>query len=95
MGDPKGRAWRKSIYGMPGVLTSRDQTEAILALAKDRSWIDRDRIGVWGWSGGGMNTLNLMFRSPDVYKVGVSVAPVTDQTLYDILYQERYMGTPA
>ena len=79
---------------MVGVLSSKDQTDAILALARERSWIDRDRIAVWGWSGGGTNTLNLMFRSPGVYKVGVSVAPVPDQALYDSLYQERYMSTP-
>jgi dipeptidyl-peptidase 4 len=91
---PKGRTWRKSIYGTVGVLSGQDQTEAILALAKERTWIDRDRIAVWGWSGGGTNTLNLMFRSPDVYRVGISVAPVPDQTLYDSIYQERYMRTP-
>ena len=50
---------------------------------------------VWGWSGGGTNTLNLMFRSPELYKVGMSVAPVPDQRLYDTIYQERYMGLPA
>jgi dipeptidyl-peptidase-4 len=91
---PKGRVWRKCIYGMVGVLSSKDQTDAILALAKERPWIDRNRIAVWGWSGGGTNTLNLMFRSPDVYRVGVAVAPVPDQTLYDSIYQERYMRTP-
>ena len=48
-----------------------------------------------GWSGGGTNTLNLMFRSPEVYRVGVAVAPVPDQTLHDTIYQERYMGVPA
>ena len=47
-----------------------------------------------GWSGGGTNTLNLMFRSPDLYKVGMAVAPVPDQRLYDSIYQERYMGLP-
>ena len=53
-----------------------------------------ERVGIWGWSGGGSNTLNAMFRFPDVYKVGVSVAPVPDQRLYDTIYQERYMGLP-
>jgi len=91
---PKGRAWRKSIYGAVGVLSAKDQTEAIQSLARQRSYIDLNRIGVWGWSGGGSNTLNMMFRSPDVYKVGVSVAPVPDQKLYDTIYQERYMGLP-
>ncbi|MBS1826697.1 MAG: DPP IV N-terminal domain-containing protein [Acidobacteria bacterium] len=91
---PKGRAWRKAVNGAIGVLSTRDQTEAVLALAKDRSYVDLSRVGVWGWSGGGTNTLNLMFRSPDVFRVGVSVAPVPDQRLYDTIYQERYMGTP-
>ena len=58
------------------------------------SYMDPDRIGVWGWSGGGSNTLNAMFRYPDVFKVGVSVAPVPDQRMYDTIYQERYMGLP-
>ena len=91
---PKGRAWRKVIYGAVGVLSSQEQTEAVLALAKERSYVDLSRVGVWGWSGGGSNTLNLMFRSPDVFRVGVSVAPVPDQKLYDTIYQERYMGLP-
>lgn len=92
---PKGRAWRKSIYGAVGVLSTQDQTNAVLALARQHPFIDVDRVGVWGWSGGGSNTLNLMFRSPDLYRVGVAVAPVPDQKLYDTIYQERYMGLPA
>ena len=91
---PKGAAWRKVVYGAVGELSAKEQTAAIQALAAKYSFIDRDRIGVWGWSGGGSNTLNMMFRSPDVYKVGVSVAPVPDQRLYDTIYQERYMGLP-
>lgn len=91
---PKGRAWRKVIYGAVGVLSSKEQTEALLSLARMKPYIDVSRAGVWGWSGGGTNTLNLMFRSPDLYKVGVAVAPVPDQKLYDTIYQERYMGLP-
>jgi dipeptidyl-peptidase-4 len=91
---PKGRAWRKIIYGTVGVLSSKEQAAALVALEHTRSYIDADRVAVWGWSGGGSNTLNLMFRSPDLYKVGMSVAPVPDQRLYDTIYQERYMGLP-
>ena len=91
---PKGAAWRKTIYGTVGDLSSKDQDAAIRALAQRHSFIDRERIGIWGWSGGGSNTLNAMFRFPDTYRVGVSVAPVPDQRLYDTIYQERYMGLP-
>ena len=91
---PKGAAWRKTIYGTVGDLSSKDQDAAIRALAQRHSFIDRERIGTWGWSGGGSNTLNAMFRFPDTYRVGVSVAPVPDQRLYDTIYQERYMGLP-
>jgi dipeptidyl-peptidase-4 len=92
---PKGRAWRKSIYGAVGVQSTQDQTNAVLSLARQNSFVDLNRVGVWGWSGGGSNTLNLMFRSPDLYRVGVAVAPVPDQKLYDTIYQERYMGLPS
>jgi dipeptidyl-peptidase-4 len=91
---PKGRAWRKAVYGAVGVLSSQEQAEAVLALARQRPYVDVTRVGVWGWSGGGSNTLNLMFRSPDLFRVGVAVAPVPDQKLYDTIYQERYMGLP-
>ncbi|MFL6448939.1 MAG: S9 family peptidase [Bryobacteraceae bacterium] len=92
---PKGRAWRKVIYGSVGVLSSKEQAEALRKLIAERPYLDGTRVGVWGWSGGGTNTLNLMFRSPDLYKVGVAVAPVPDQQLYDTIYQERYMGLPS
>ena len=90
----KGADWRKVVYGAVGELSSKEQAAAIRALAAERPYVDLDRVGIWGWSGGGSNTLNAMFRFPDVYKVGVSVAPVPDQRLYDTIYQERYMGLP-
>jgi dipeptidyl-peptidase-4 len=91
---PRGRAWRKIIYGTVGVLSSKEQAAGLQSLEQKFPFIDSSRVGVWGWSGGGTNTLNLMFRSPDLYKVGMSVAPVPDQRLYDSIYQERYMGLP-
>jgi dipeptidyl-peptidase 4 len=91
----KGAAWRKVVYGSVGELSSKEQAAAIRALTAQRTYLDPSRIAIWGWSGGGSNTLNAMFRYPDVYKVGVSVAPVPDQRLYDTIYQERYMGLPA
>ncbi|HKV76449.1 MAG TPA: S9 family peptidase [Gemmatimonadales bacterium] len=89
----RGRAWRKSIYRKIGVYASQDQAGVAKAIGK-WSWVDPSRIGVWGWSGGGSMTLNLMFRDPDVYSTGMSVAPVPDVRYYDTIYQERYMGLP-
>ena len=91
---PRGTEWRKIVYGTVGDLSSKDQAAAVRALIAKHSYLDADRVGVWGWSGGGTNTLNAMFRFPELYKVGVSVAPVPDQRLYDTIYQERYMGLP-
>ncbi len=91
---PKGAAWRKVVYGRVGELSAKEQAAAVRALAAARPYIDRARVGVWGWSGGGSNTLNAMFRYPDVFSVGVAVASVPDQRLYDSIYQERYMGLP-
>lgn len=88
---PRGRAWRKSVHGAIGVLASADQAAANRELRK-RPYVDGDRIGIWGWSGGGSMTLNMMFRHPDLYATGMSVAPVPDQLLYDAIYQERYSG---
>jgi dipeptidyl-peptidase-4 len=91
---PKGREWRKIVYRSIGVLASKDQAAAVRGLGASRSYVDMERVGVFGWSGGGSMTLNLMFRSPELFKVGVAGAPVPDQTLYDSIYQERYMGLP-
>ena len=91
---PRGRAWRKVIYGSVGVLSSRQQADAIQALARARHYVDSTRVAIWGWSGGGSSTLQAMFRYPKVYQVGMAVAPVPDELLYDAIYQERYMGLP-
>jgi dipeptidyl-peptidase-4 len=89
---PRGREWRKIVHGDIGTLASADQAGANRVI---RGWdfVDEDRIGIWGWSGGGSMTLNMMFRYPDLYRTGMSVAPVPDQLLYDAIYQERYSGT--
>jgi dipeptidyl-peptidase-4 len=91
---PKGRAWRKVVYGQIGVLSSREQADAVRALVRSRPYLDSTRVAIWGWSGGGSSTLQALFRYPDVYQVGMSVAPVPDERLYDTIYQERYMGLP-
>ena len=89
---PKGRHWRKQVYGAIGVQSSRDQADAVRALTRSRPYLDPNRVAIWGWSGGGSSTLQALFRYPDVYQVGMSVAPVPDETLYDTIYQERYSG---
>lgn len=89
---PKGRAWRKVIYGAIGTIGSREEADAVRSLTRTRPYLDPTRVAIWGWSGGGSSTLNAMFRYPDVYAVGMAVAPVADQHLYDTIYQERYVG---
>jgi dipeptidyl-peptidase-4 len=89
---PRGREWRKSIYGQIGILASFDQKAAVEKILKTYDFIDSSRVGSWGWSGGGQMTLNLMFRFPELYKAGLALAFVSDQRLYDATYQERYMG---
>lgn len=90
---PKGAAWRKAIYRKIGIVNIRDQA---MAARKISNWnfVDTSRIAVWGWSGGGSTTLNLLFQYPEIYKTGISIAPVANQLLYDNIYQERYMGLP-
>jgi dipeptidyl-peptidase-4 len=90
---PRGRAWRKAAYRRVGSLASQDQSAAAREILK-RPFIDNSRVGVWGWSGGGSMTLNLLFRYPDLYHTGIAIASVPDMRLYDTIYQERYMGLP-
>ncbi len=91
--SPKGREWRKSIYRKVGVLNISDQAMAAKEIMK-WSFVDSERIAVWGWSGGGSATLNLMFQYPEIYKTGIAIAAVANQLTYDNIYQERYMGLP-
>lgn len=88
---PKGREWRKSIYHRIGDINIRDQAMAAKEILK-WDFVDADRIAVWGWSGGGSSTLNLMMQYPEIYKTGISIAAVDNQLNYDNIYQERYMG---
>ncbi|MBK7104582.1 MAG: S9 family peptidase [Ignavibacteriae bacterium] len=90
---PKGKEFRKCIYGKIGVVSSYDQAKAAEQILNWK-FVDQEKIGIWGWSGGGSMTLNMLFRYPKIYKFGVAVAPVTDLKLYDTIYEERYMGLP-
>jgi dipeptidyl-peptidase 4 len=91
---PRGRAWRKSVYEKIGILPPAEHATAIRFLLQQWSFTDPKRVGVWGWSGGGSNTLHLIFRYPELFHTAIAVAPNPDQLLYDTIYQERYMGLP-
>ena len=90
---PKGRAWRKSIYRKIGQLNISDQAEAAKQISK-WPFVDPTRMAVWGHSGGGSATLNLLFQYPGLFQTGISLAAVANQLTYDNIYQERYMGLP-
>ncbi|WP_255501799.1 S9 family peptidase [Olivibacter sp. SDN3] len=90
---PRGRAWRKAIYRNIGTINIRDQAMAAKEILK-WDFVDSSRVAVWGWSGGGSSTLNLLFQYPEIYQTGVAVAAVGNQLMYDNIYQERYMGIP-
>ena len=93
--NPKGREWRKCIYGKVGILAMADHAKGVRLAEEMFPFMDPERIGVWGWSGGGSSTAHLMFEYPDIYSVGIAVAGVYSQRLYDSIYQERYMGLPS
>ena len=90
---PKGRAWRKSIYRKIGRLNISDQAEAAKQIS-NWTFVDPTRMAVWGHSGGGSATLNLLFQYPGLFQTGISMAAVANQLTYDNIYQERYMGLP-
>ena len=90
---PKGREWRKCIYRKIGLINIHDQAMAAKEILK-WSFVDPERVAVWGWSGGGSATLNLMFQHPEIYKTGIAIAAVSNELTYDNIYQERYMGLP-
>jgi dipeptidyl-peptidase-4 len=90
---PKGAAWRRAIFRSLGPLSTEEQAAGIKELARTRSYVDLSRVAIWGWSGGGSNTLNAMFRKPEVYQVGMAVAPKPQPHLYNAWFQEIYMET--
>lgn len=90
---PKGAAWRRAVYGSLGPLSTEEQAAGLKELARIRPFVDLSRVGIWGWSGGGSNTLNAMFRKPDLYHVGIAVAPKPQPDLYNAWFQEIFMRT--
>ena len=92
--SPRGRQWRKSIYKQIGVLPPKDQAAAVRAVLEQRPYLDKNRVGIWGWSGGGSSSLQAIFKYPDLYHTAIAVAPVPNQRYYDTIYQERYMSLP-
>ncbi|MGN0221124.1 MAG: DPP IV N-terminal domain-containing protein [Prevotella sp.] len=89
----RGAQFEKCTYLRLGELESKDQVETALWLGK-QSYVDKERIGIWGWSYGGWNTLMSMSEGRAVFRAGVAVAPPTNWRYYDTVYTERYMRTP-
>jgi dipeptidyl-peptidase 4 len=91
---PKGRAWRKHVHRSIGIKAPVDQARALEKTLAKHDFLDSDRVGIWGWSGGGSMSLHMIFKYPKLYRMAMSVAPVTDLKLYDTIYEERYMDLP-
>ena len=89
----RGTDFEKCTYLKIGDLESKDQVEAALYLGS-LPFVDKDRIGIWGWSYGGFNTLMSMSEGRGVFRAGVAIAPPTSWPFYDSIYPERYMRTP-
>ena len=89
----KGRDFKKITYKELGKYEIEDQIESAIELGK-RSYIDADRIGIWGWSYGGFMSSLAITKGADVFKMAIAVAPVISWRYYDSVYTERYMQTP-
>lgn len=89
----RGADFEKCTYLRLGELEARDQVETALWLGQ-QTYVDKDRIGIWGWSYGGWNTLMSMSEGRPVFRAGVAIAPPTCWKYYDTIYTERYMRTP-
>ena len=89
----RGRRFSDAIFHELGKVEVADQMAGVAWLTA-QPWVDERRIGIFGWSYGGYQTLMLLARHPDAFAAGVAVAPVTDWSLYDTHYTERYLGTP-
>jgi dipeptidyl-peptidase-4 len=89
----RGSEFEKCIYLQMGKLEAKDQVETAIYMGT-LPYVDKDNIGIWGWSFGGFNTLMSMSEGRKVFKAGVAVAPPTNWRFYDSIYTERYMRTP-
>ncbi|WP_430411658.1 S9 family peptidase [Kordia sp.] len=89
----KGADFKKVTYKELGKYEVEDQIDAAIELGK-RSYVDKDRIGIWGWSYGGFMSSNCILKGNDVFSMAIAVAPVTSWRFYDTIYTERYMQTP-
>ncbi len=90
---PKGAAWRRAPFPTIGVQSTEEHAAGVREMGRMLPYVDLSRVGIWGWSGGGSNTLNSLFRRPDVYHVGIAVVPKPQPHLYNAWFQEIYMET--
>lgn len=89
----RGLAFEQAIWHNLGEVEGRDQMQGV-AFLKQQPWVDANRIGIYGWSYGGFMTTYMMLNYPETFKVGVCGGPVLDWSRYEVMYGERYMGTP-
>ena len=89
----RGRDFEQATFHQLGQIEMQDQMKGVDYL-RTLPYVDMDRLGVHGWSFGGFMTISLMTNYPDVFKVGVAGGPVIDWKWYEVMYGERYMGTP-